>query len=70
MSERWAGLQKDVWLMIGIAVGLMSGFASIFREWLSIFHPQAADTGRVFNACLITCFFLAAIFVLLDSAPP
>jgi hypothetical protein len=41
----------------------MSGITSIFREWLSVFHPTAADAGRVFNACVITCFFLAAVLV-------
>jgi len=63
MGLRWAGLQRDIWLTIGIAVGLMSGIASIIREWISIFYPQAINTGRLFNACLITCFFAAVLLV-------
>ena len=41
----------------------MSGTAATFREWLSIFHPRAADAGKLFDACAITCFLLAAIVV-------
>jgi hypothetical protein len=55
--------QRDIWLMIGIAVGLMSGITSIVREWISIFYPHAVNSGRLFNACLITCFFAAVLFV-------
>jgi len=63
MSRRWAGLRSAIWLVIGIGVGLMSGIASLVREWLSIFHPQAVNSGRLFNASLITCFFAAVLFV-------
>ncbi len=63
MDPRWAGFRKDLWLWLFVAVGLMSGITAIFREWLSVFHPTAADAGRVFNASVITCFFLAAVLV-------
>ncbi len=63
MNQRWAGLRKDIWLWVLVTIGLMSGITSTFREWLFVFHPGAADAGRLFNACLITCFFLAAVFV-------
>lgn len=63
MSQRWAGLRNDIWLVLVIAVGLMSGIASLVREWLSIFFPHAVNSGRLFNAWLSTCFFLAGLFV-------
>jgi hypothetical protein len=63
MSPPWAGFRKDIWLWLLVAVGLMSGIAATFREWLSIFYPRAADTGRLFGACAITSFLLAAVLV-------
>src|SRR5258708_28850836 len=43
MNPRWAGFRKDIWHWLLVAVGLMSGIAATFREWLSIFYPRAAD---------------------------
>jgi len=63
MNPQWAGFRKDVWHWLLVAVGLMSGIAATFREWLSIFYPRAAGGGKLFGACAITCFLLAAILV-------
>lgn len=63
MQTFLAALRKDFWLALAMAVGLMSGITSIFREWLSVFHPNATDAGRVFNACLWTCFVISCVFV-------
>jgi hypothetical protein len=41
----------------------MSGIAAKLREWVSIFCPTAADAGRVFGACVITCLLVAAVLV-------
>jgi len=41
----------------------MSGIAATLREWFSVFHPSAADSSRLFNACAITCLFIAAVIV-------
>lgn len=57
------GLRKDAWLWAVIAVGLMSGVTSSFREWISLFYPHAVNSGKLFDACLHTCLFLAAIVV-------
>jgi hypothetical protein len=64
MTTLWSGLRKDAWSLVLLAIGLMSGIAAIFREWLSVFVPRIADSGRLFNACLITCFFLATLLVI------
>jgi hypothetical protein len=61
MNPRWAGFRKDIWRWLLVAVGLMSGIAATFREWLSVFYPRAADAGKLFDACLITCFLLATV---------
>src|ERR1035438_2076298 len=63
MNRRWAGLRKDVWLWLLVAVGLMSGIAATLREWMTIFYPRAADAARLFGACAITCFLVAAVLV-------
>jgi hypothetical protein len=63
MNPRWAGFPKDILLWLLVTVGLMSGITSTFREWVSVFHPGAADAGRLFYACVITCFFIAAVSV-------
>jgi hypothetical protein len=43
----------------------MSGITAIFREWLATFYPTAVEPRRVFQACLWTCFFLAAIVLVI-----
>ncbi len=60
---RWSGLRTDLWLTVAIAVGLMSGIASLVREWFSLFHPQAVKSGHLFDACVVTSFFVAVIIV-------
>jgi hypothetical protein len=59
MRDWWAGLWKDTWLGVAVLVGLMSGIASILREWLAIFHPSIASAGPVFRASLWTCFVIS-----------
>jgi len=60
----WSNLWKDIWLGLAIAVGLMSGIASILREWIAVFHPNAVDSGRLFNACLWSCFVVSCCVVI------
>jgi hypothetical protein len=60
----WRELWKDVWLGVAVAVDLMSGIASIFREWLSVFHPAAVSSSRLFDACLWTCFVISCGIVI------
>jgi hypothetical protein len=59
MRDWWAGLWKDAWLAGALSVGLMSGIASIFREWLTISHPGTSNTGHVFDTTLRLCFAIA-----------
>jgi hypothetical protein len=63
MNPGWTGFRKDIWLWLLVAAGLMSGIAATFREWVSIFYPRAGDASRLFAACAITCFFVAALLV-------
>ena len=60
----WEELWKDVWLGVAVTVGLMSGIASIFREWLSVFHPAAVSSSRLFYASLWTCFVISCGIVI------
>jgi hypothetical protein len=41
----------------------MSGIATTLHEWVSIFCPRAADAGRLFGACMMTCLLVAAVLV-------
>jgi hypothetical protein len=50
---------KDAWSVIALCVGLMSGIASIVREWLGIFMPTVAPPSRLFEACGVTCFIVS-----------
>jgi hypothetical protein len=51
----------SLWILV--AAGLMSGIAATLREWVSIFYPRAGGAGRLFWACALTCFLVAAVIV-------
>jgi hypothetical protein len=59
MRKILAGLRKDLWFVILVVVGLMSGITAIFREGLATFYPTAFNSSRVFQLCLWTCFFVS-----------
>jgi hypothetical protein len=65
MQDGRSGPWKDVWLGVGVLVGLMSGIASIIREWLTVFHPSATNAGRIFEASPWTCFVSCGVVIVI-----
>jgi hypothetical protein len=53
-----------MWFVVVVAVALMSGIASIFREWLALYFPQSVAASGAFQASVTTCFALSGFIVL------
>ena len=43
-------------------IALMSGLASIVREWIATFSPGAVKAPSLFDACLVTCFVASCTY--------
>lgn len=55
---------KPLWFVVVVAVALMSGITSIFREWLALYFPHSVAASGAFQASVTTCFALSGFIVL------
>jgi hypothetical protein len=59
MREFFSNLPWLQWVLV--AVGIMSGFLSLIREWLTLTHPEKVNEKRLFWRCRLYAFIFSVL---------